>query len=208
MSHYLVSVLLICAALGSFAFSFERRKPQAREVVLVAVMCALAVAARVAFAGVPYVKPMMAVIMIAGIAFGSRVGFLTGSMTALVSNFVFSQGPWTPWQMVAYGIAGLILGVIADRGLVSRGGWSMRVRVAISIFAGLLTTFVVGIVLDTCTLFTMVSTVSAKTALMVYAAGFPINVAQGVSTAVCMFVFANPLLEKLERVRKKYGLFE
>lgn len=208
MSYYLVSALLICAALGSFAFSFERRKPQAREVVLVAVMCALAVAARVAFAGVPYVKPMMAVIMIAGVAFGSRVGFLAGSMTALVSNFVFSQGPWTPWQMVAYGIAGLVLGVIADKGLVSRGSWSLRVRVAVSVFAGLLTTFVVGIVLDTCTLFTMASTVSAKTALMVYAAGFPINVVQGVSTAVCMFVFANPLLEKLERVRKKYGLFE
>ena len=208
MSYYLVSVLLICAALGSFALSFEQRKPQAREVVLVAVMCALAVASRIAFAGVPFVKPMLAVIMISGIALGSRVGFLTGSMTALVSNFVFSQGPWTPWQMVGYGIAGLVMGVLADRGMIPRGNWSMRMRVVASVLAGLVATFFVGVILDTCAVFTMVSTVTPKAALMVYAAGFPINVVQGGATVVCMFVLANPLLEKLERVRVKYGLFE
>ena len=208
MSYYLVSVALISLALGIFFLSFESRRPQAREVVLVSVMCALAVASRVAFAGVPYVKPVMAVIMISGVAFGWRVGFLTGSMTALVSNFVFSQGPWTPWQMIAYGIAGLIVGVLADKGLIPRSKWNMKQKTGVSVAAGFMVVFVVGPILDTSSLFLMVSAITPKTALAVYAAGFPMNLTLGIATAVCLFVFANPLLEKLERVRVKYGLFE
>ena len=105
-NYYLCSLLLILYAMVPFFISFERRKPQARELVTIAVMSAIAVASRAAFIMVPFFKPMTGIIMITGIAFGSEAGFLTGAVSAFASNFIFGQGPWTPWQMFAYGVAG------------------------------------------------------------------------------------------------------
>ena len=109
-NYYLVSVVLIVLAFVVFFFSYEKKKPQARELVTLSVMCAIAVASRAVFSMIPFFKPMAGIIMITGMAFGPGAGFLTGVVSAFVSNFIFGQGPWTPFQMLAWGICGFLAG--------------------------------------------------------------------------------------------------
>ena len=94
--HYLVSLAVLGLALLSFFASFERRKPQAREIVTVATLSALAVAGRAAFFFVPQFKPVCAIVAISGVAFGGQTGFLVGAIAGFVSNFLFGQGPILP----------------------------------------------------------------------------------------------------------------
>ena len=109
--YYLAGLAIIVLTTAAFFLHFESRKPQARELVILAVLCALAVASRAAFAAVPHFKPMLAIVMLTGIAFGPEAGFLCGAISGFASNFLFGQGPWTPWQMFAYGISGLLAGL-------------------------------------------------------------------------------------------------
>lgn len=105
--------------------AFEGRKPQAREIVIIAVLCALGVAGRAAFYMLPQFKPVLALVIISGAAFGGETGFLVGSVTMLVSNMLFQQGPWTPWQMFAMGIIGFISGLLFGSGFLSRSRLSL-----------------------------------------------------------------------------------
>ena len=95
-----------------FFLVFESRKPQARELVLIATLCAVAVAGRSAFFFLPQFKPVAAFIILAGAAFGGETGFLVGAVTMLCSNMFFGQGPWTPYQMFAMGLIGFLAGVL------------------------------------------------------------------------------------------------
>ena len=106
--YYLTSMLVLLCAVAAFWLSFERRRPKTREMVLIAVMCAIAVASRAAFIMFPQFKPIVGIVMICGMALGPQAGFMTGSISAFVSNFIFGQGAWTPWQMFAFGLAGLL----------------------------------------------------------------------------------------------------
>lgn len=205
-SYYVTSILVIIYAMVPFFVSFEARRPQARELVIIAVMCALTVVARVAFIWVPHFKPIAAIVMIAGVALGSRSGFLVGAISLLVSDFVFGQGPWTPWQMLAYGIAGFVAGFLAERGVIPRSDLSNRAKTLLSLAGAVFVIVVVGPILDTCSLFTMVSVITPESALAIYASGLPVNAVQAAATAITLLVLANPLLGKLERVRVKYGL--
>ena len=144
--------------------------------------------------------------MIAGVALGSRSGFLVGAISLLVSDFVFGQGPWTPWQMLAYGIAGFVAGFLAERGVIPRSDLSNRAKTLLSLAGAAFVVVVVGPILDTCSLFTMVSAITPESALAIYASGLPVNAVQATATAITLFILANPLLGKLERVRVKYGL--
>lgn len=199
--YYFTSTLIIIEILIPFFLSFESRRPQARELVVLAVLCALAVAARIAIP-IPNFKPMFAVIMIAGIAFGPQSGFLVGAMTAFASNFFASQGPWTPWQMIAYGAAGLLAGFFFKRMKLPRQPLILAVYGFCSCVA------VVGLLLDCCTIFTSLTTFKWSSVLFVLAQGFPINLSHGICTAVTMFLFSRPMLRILDRIQIKYGMME
>lgn len=207
-SYIVVSVLMVIYCMVPFFVSFERRRPQARELVTLAIMCALAVAARAAFVWLPYFKPMAGIIMIAGIAFGASSGFLTGALSALVSNFIFGQGPWTPWQMLSFGLCGFVFGLLAEKGLIPRSGLSWKARFAISTSGCAFIMFIAGPVLDASSLFYMVSQITGESAIAVFIAGFPINCMHGVATFITLLLLANPMLDKLERLRKKYGMLQ
>ena len=112
--YYLTSTLVILETMLPFFLRFEARKPKARELVLLAVMCALATASRLLIL-IPDFKPITAIVMLTGIALGAEAGFLTGAVSAFASNFFFSQGPWTPWQMMAYGVGGFLAGLLFYR---------------------------------------------------------------------------------------------
>ncbi len=203
--YYLISVLIIGAALVPFFAGFERRRPTARDIVLLAVMVALAVASRAAFAAVPHFKPMAAVVMITGMALGPRQGFLAGALAALASGFLFGQGPWTPFQMLAFGSAGLVFGLVGPRLPVPLSGWA---RLGLAGAGFLFVVLVLGPILDTSSVFLMLASLTPASVLAIYGAGLPINVIHGVATALTLLLVANPLLGQLARLRTKYGLGE
>jgi len=200
-SYYLTSTLIIVELLIPFFLAFEGRRPQARELVVIAVMCALAVAARVAIP-IPNFKAIYAIIMIAGIAFGPESGFLVGAVAALASNFFLSQGPYTPWQMMGYGAGGVLAGFLFQKGRLPRKPLFMGTVG----FLGVL--LLVGPLLDTCTVFLAPMSMNLTSILAIYISGFPVNVSQGLSTFAVMFLLGKPLLEKLDRIQVKYGMME
>lgn len=202
-SYIIVSVLMVIYCMVPFFFTFEQRRPDVRELVILAVLCALAVASRAAFVWLPFFKPMAAVVMIAGIACGASSGFMVGSLSVLASNFIFGQGPWTPWQMLSFGLCGFVFGLLADRGLIRRSDWSVKMRCAISICGGIFYVLVAGPILDTSSVFFMLSTITPASVIAIYAAGFPVNCIQGAATLVTLLVVANPILGMLRRVQEK-----
>ena len=94
--YYFISLLIIFYTMVPFFMVFEKREPKARELIILAVMTAIAVAGRTAFYMVPQFKPVIAIIIITGVCFGAESGFMVGAMSGFVSNFFVGQGPWTP----------------------------------------------------------------------------------------------------------------
>lgn len=201
-TYYLVGVGVIFLTCLPFFLVFEQHRPQAREVVTLAVLSALAVAARAAFGAIPVFKPMMAVIMISGMAYGPESGFLVGAVTAFASNFLFGQGPWTPWQMFAYGFGGFLAGAGARLKLLPQR------KLPMAVFGFFAVVLVIGPILDTCSVFTMPTQVNLTTAGAIYLAGFPYNVNHGLSTLVTLYLVGEPMLGKLNRIKTKYGAAE
>ncbi|HEY2055270.1 MAG TPA: prenyltransferase/squalene oxidase repeat-containing protein [Solirubrobacterales bacterium] len=113
MSWQLVSFLILAAVLLAGFGWYERSRPPAQVVALVAALAALAIAGRVAFAAFPNVKPTTDIVIFAGYALGPAAGFAVGAFSALISNFWFGQGPWTPWQMAAWGLCGILGAALA-----------------------------------------------------------------------------------------------
>jgi len=200
--YYLTSLIIIVCAMLPFFVRFEKRKVQARELVILAVMCAIAVISRAIFFWIPSVKPMVAIIMLAGVAFGAEAGFVCGALSAFVSNFIFGQGPWTPWQMFAYGLAAFLAGLIFYRKHIK------PTKLNLSIFGGICVIAFTGPLLDTSSLFTEAASVSWESALTVYGLGFQHNIAHAVATVVVMLLLSQPLLEKIDRIKLKYGLVD
>ena len=199
---YLTSVLLMIYFMVPFFFMFEHRKPKARELVVIAVMCAIAVVSRAVFIWAPNFKPLVAVVIITGIAFGPESGFLTGALAAFVSNFIFGQGAWTPWQMFAYGISGFLSGVLYQAGLLSKK------KLPLCIFGGVVVVCIVGPILDTCALCLLTTEINREVADSIYLSGLPVNLVHASAVVLFLFFFSAPLFEKLDRIKEKYGMME
>ena len=113
MSWELTSFLILGAVLVAGFVWYERSRPPAQVVALVAALAALAIAGRIAFAAFPNVKPTTDIVIFAGYALGGAPGFAVGALAALVSNLWFGQGPWTPWQMAGWGLCGILGAALA-----------------------------------------------------------------------------------------------
>jgi len=202
--HYLTSTLVILEAMAPFFLLFEARRPQARELVILAVMAALAVAGRVTIP-IPDFKAITGIVMITGMAFGPQAGFMTGAISAFASNFFYAQGPWTPWQMLAYGMGGFLAGLLFYGKVWKNAPAEYILKVG---FAFLTVVLAVGPLLDACTLFTTGARLSWGFALAVFAAGLPHNLIHGLSCAATVLLLSKPLLSKLNRVKTKYGMLQ
>ena len=200
-NYYLISVLIMIVSFVFFYFSYERKKPQAREIVTLSIMCAISIASRSAFIMIPFFKPSTAIVMITGMSFGSGAGFLVGSMSAFVSNFIFGQGPWTPWQMFAYGIAGMFAGFLRKKNIMNE-----EKRVFTGIVGYLIVQLIVGPILDTCSIFTMGQVIGSEFILSIYASGILPNMVHGIATLLTMILMCKPMIEKLDRMKIKYGI--
>lgn len=199
--YYIISMLIIFAALVPFVLLFEHRKPKTRELVLISVMTAFAVAGRAAFYMIPQFKPAVAIIIITGVSLGSESGFATGALTAFISNMFFGQGPWTPWQMFAMGLIGFISGFVFKREIDTK-----KQLAGLIIYGAFITFFVYGGIMDTSSLFMMSSDISFKALLAIFASGFVFNLIHALSTVFFLLVLAKPVIKKLRRIKLKYGL--
>ncbi len=200
--YYFISLFVILETMLPIALVFEGRRPQARELVVIAVLCAIAVAGRAAFFMLPQFKPVMAVVIVAGVAFGGETGFLVGAVTMLVSNMFFSQGPWTPWQMFAMGLIGFLAGVLFRKGLLRRG------RLPLAVFGALTAILVYGGLMNPSYVLMYQDRPTWQMFLAAYIQGFPFDLVQAAATAFFLWAISRPMLEKLDRIKVKYGLVE
>lgn len=164
--YYFISILIILYTILPFVMVFEKRKPQARELIVISVLAAIAVAGRAAFFMLPQFKPVVAIVIIAGVCFGAESGFFVGAVAGFVSNFFFGQGPWTPWQMFCFGIIGFLAGILFKKGFLK------KTRLPLCIFGGLSTFFIYGGIIDFGSLLMFTSEFSWKTLFATYASGF------------------------------------
>ncbi len=200
--YYFISLLIILETMLPFALIFEGRKPQARELVIISVLCAIAVTGRVAFVMLPQFKPVVALVIIAGVCFGGETGFLVGSITAFVSNIYFGQGPWTPWQMFAFGIVGFLAGVLFQKGILKRN------KIELCIFGFFATLIICGGILNTGAVIMSPEKINLNMILSGIAIGLPLDLIHASSTAFFLWFALEPMCEKLERIKVKYGLIE
>ena len=199
--YYVASVLILLELMVPFLMAFGGRKPQMRELVVIVVWCAIIVVARVAVP-IPHFKPAFAVILLSGIALGPEVGFVVGAAGAFISNFFYGQGDYLPWQMMAYGAGGMLAGFAFMKNRIPQKRWTMAV---FGFFAVLLW---VGPLLDCSHLFVMVQEVDFSTVMKLLISGFPVNLTQAISTVLTILLFGRPVLDKIDRMKQKYGMME
>ncbi|PRR83401.1 ECF transporter S component [Clostridium vincentii] len=200
--YYFISILIIIFTMVPFFMLFETRKPKAREIIIIAVLSSIAVAGRMAFFMIPQFKPVMAIVIITGIAFGSQAGFLTGAVSAFVSNFFFGQGPWTPWQMFAFGLVGFLAGILFKREKLKKN------KSILCAFGGIATLVIYGGIVNMSSVLMVTSKITVQAVVAVYAAGFYFDMIHALSTVVFLFFISKPMIEKLDRIKVKYGLIE
>ena len=199
--YNVVAVLVLIECMLPFFLVFEGRKPKPRELVVIAVLCGLGVAGRSMFFMLPQFKPVMALTIIAGVAWGGETGFLVGAATMLLSNIFFSQGPWTPWQMFSMGIIGFLAGVLLKK------GWLRRSRGSLAVFGAMAAILIYGGIMNPAAAVITASKIPNREMILAYyITGLPMDLIHALGTVVFLMLGAEPMLEKMDRIKEKYGL--
>ena len=200
--YYFITLFVMLECMLPFFFVFEGRKPQPRELVIIAVLCALGVAGRAALFMLPSFKPVLALTIISGVAFGGEAGFLVGAVSMLVSDVMFSAGPWTPWQMFAMGIIGFLAGVLFRKGILR------RTRLSLCVFGALAAIIIYGGIMNPAAVLIWAHEINRAQIISSYVTGFPVDAVHAAATWIFLWFAAEPMLEKLDRIKVKYGLIE
>ncbi len=200
--YYGVALAVLFECMLPFFLVFEGRRPRARELVLVSVLCALGAAGRAVFFMLPQFKPVMALAIVSGVALGGETGFVVGAVSMLLSNILFGQGPWTPWQMFAMGLVGFLAGILFRKGLLR------RTRVSLCVFGALSAVLLYGGIMNPASALIWARTLDWQLLLTYYVTGFPMDCVQAAATALFLWFAGLPMLEKLDRIKVKYGLVE
>ena len=201
--YLLVSLFIVVYTMIPFFLVYENRKPKAREIVTIAMMSAIVVFFNmISYMMTPF-QPGTALVIITGIAFGPEAGFLTGALARLILNVFMQQGPWTPWQMFGFGLIGFLAGVLFRPGALPRG------RVALCVYGGLSTLILYGAIVNFGSLLMFGNTALNWAGLLaVYASGLPFDLVHAAATVLFLAILGPAMIEKLERLRRKYGLLE
>ena len=200
--YFVISLAIAVYCMLPFFLIFEGRKPQARELLTIAVLVAIAVAGRAAFFMVPSFKPVVAVTIISAVCFGAESGFLVGALSMLSSNMLFGQGPWTPWQMFAAGIIGFLAGILFQK------GWLKARKISLCIYGFLATVFIYGGIMNPASLVMTSYAITKRNLLAIYMSGLPVDLVHASATVIFLWIAGKPMIEKLERIKVKYGMIE
>ena len=191
--YLLVSLGVAVLAIILFIAGFEKKTTGTRRMVIVAVMTALCIAGRF----IPLFKPITALTIITAIYLGGESGFLVGAMAALLSNFYFGQGPWTPFQMLSWGLIGLIAGYLATP--------IKKSKIFMCVFA-LLSGVAFSFIMDIWTVLWYSGSFHAGLYLSAITTAIPHTVLYAVSNLIFILFLSKPFGEKLERIKIKYGV--
>ena len=207
----LLTLLVGCAAVAVFFCGFEAGRPALRQIVPTATLGALAAAGRILFAPIPDFKPVSAICIIAGAVFGKHSGFMVGALAALCSNFFFGQGPWTPWQMYAWGLVGYIAGTLAQTGVFELDEnpakpRSLSLGKVVLLCYGFLSGLFYGFILNSWYIVAFLVPVTWQGALAAYLAGLPLDLVHSVATVLFLSVLYLPWKRKLNRIKQKFAL--
>ena len=191
--YALIALLMVLCALILFATGFERKRTGRRRMVLVSVLTALSVAGRF----IPLLKPVAAMTILSGVYLGGEAGFLVGALSAVISNFYFGQGPWTPFQMFAWGLIGLIAGYLSRPMQKSRG---------LLLLYGLIAGIAYSFIMDIWTVLWYNEGLSLTLYLSAIASALPHTLLYAASNVIFLVLFADTYREKIERIKIKYGI--
>lgn len=198
MKMYAFAALAIAVIACYLVFlSLDHHTTNIRRIVLISVMTALSVSGRFIFAMVPGFKPMTAIIVLTGMYLGGEAGFLCGAFTALISNIYFGQGPWTPFQMFAFGILGFIAGMIAR---------PLKRHTALLVIYGIIAGVLYSFIMDIWTVLWFSEGFKIELYIIALGTAVPYTIAYAVSNVVFLLLFKKPFGKKLGRIVIKYGV--
>lgn len=199
INFYIVSVAILVLSMLPFFVSFEIKNISTREITLIATLIALAVVSRAAFYLIPQFKPIAAVVVVSAVCLGAERGYIIGAFSMFISNFIFGQGYWTPFQMVAMGLVGFVAGLVFKA--VKPNKWSMSIVGFILAFA------LYGAIVDMSSVLMMSGdTITLKGALAIYASGAQFSLVFGATTLIFLFIFGEAFIKKIERINTKFGI--
>lgn len=199
--HYLLlSLFIMVVAFLPFFLRFTKQINSSRELVMLAMLGAISAVSRIPFAALPSVQPSSFVIIITGIVLGPQSGFVVGVLTAIVSNMFLGQGPWTPWQMFAWGMMGLCAGLFNKT-------WLMNSVIGRSIYG-----FVVGILfgwfMNLWFIMLVIKEFNWNLIYPYYVASFAFDMAHAITNVILLILFGTLFIKILSRFKNKYGLFK
>lgn len=197
-AYLLVSIAVIACIMLPFFARFEMKSITGREVVILAMLAAIAAIGRVPFAALPSVQPTSFVIITTGLVFGAESGFIVGAIAAIVSNIFLGQGPWTPWQMYAWGMMGM------SAGLLRKSLW-MQTRWGIGIF-GFVWGYVFGWFMNLWIIVSNLENFTWEFFTSIYIASIYFDLAHGLSNVFFLSLFSVSWIKILNRFKRKYGL--
>ncbi|WP_186576935.1 ECF transporter S component [Aquibacillus kalidii] len=199
--HFMVlSLLIMVASFLPFMIHYSKKKVRSRELVVVAILAAIAAVSRVPFASIPSVQPTTFVIIMAAIVLGPQSGFVVGTLAAIVSNLFLGHGPWTPWQMYAWGMIGLTAGLLGNT------------RMMHSKFGRCVYGFLVGIafgwIMNLWFVFGVIEEFNWTEVILYYSSSLYFDLTHAICNVLFLWVFSNSWIRIIERFKVKYGLFE
>lgn len=272
-NYMIISLLVVVYTMVPFFMIFEKRRPKAREIVLIAMMTAITVAAHMFFHVTVPIQIGTTLVIVAGISMGPEAGFLVGALARFVCNFYMSQGPWTPWQMFCWGLLGFIAGLIFNKESGEKSGttgaktktfhavmgplmcifaclvaayvtylfvpgedgtfWGWRLyafggagllmgalfqrrtlpqdRITLTLFSFFTTVIIYGGIINIASMFTAAgmpgAEISFNTLRALYISGLPFDLSHGFWAGLCMFLIGRPMIDKIERIKIKYGIY-
>ncbi len=192
-AHLWVSLAVAILSLLLFVAGFEQKAIGTRRTVLVSVMIALCIVGRL----IPLFKPVSALIILCAVYLGAQAGFYTGALAALLSNFMFGQGPWTPFQMLAWGLIGLFAGLLAKPLLKSR---------PLLYLYGLASAVAFSAVMDVWSVLWMSGGLAPDAYAAAVIAAIPHTALYAASNVAFLLICAKPIGDKLQRIKTKYGI--
>jgi energy-coupling factor transport system substrate-specific component len=194
------AAVLLLASLAAFFVSFERNNVSSKDIGVIAVLAALAAVCRVPFAPLPGIQPTTCLVIVSGYVFGARSGFMVGAVAALVSNFFLGQGPWTPFQMLFWGLIGASAGLLGE--IRPQAGRAVMVPFSIAwgyLFGWLMNIFFVVF---------FIKPLTWKAVFVAYAASFPFDTLHALGN-VCFYLLLGPqVIKVLKRFKEKMTYVE
>src|SRR5690625_1157837 len=197
--YVFISFVIVILTIIPFFLTFENKDSSIRYMVVIAVMTALSVVGRFLFAAVPGFKPVTSIVILTATYFGAEAGFLVGALTALISNIYFGHGPWTPFQMFAWGMIGFIAGLPYIRKMMMN---NKLLLVLFGLFAGVF----FSLLMDVWTVLSIDGVFNVKRYITVVSLSVPFMVTYAVSNVIFLLVTVKTIGGKLQRIKTKYGI--